>query len=385
MSKPLLLLIVLIEGFITISAEILTMRQLLPITGNSVVVTSLIIGVFLLFLAYGYRRGGQYTQHYANVLKNNFTFAAVGLGIGLSYGFVDLFFHFFKSYLTSNTLAALCGYLFLITAPLVYVLGQTIPITMNLIKQETTVGAIGGKILHLNTIGSFLGAVLTSLVLMHYFGVAWTVFINCILAMVLISLLFSNKKTDLVRMAGLCMLGAFVYNLNITLEHQLFVKTNAYANYRIVENTGTKTLQINGSQSSAISTDNKGLAYIELIKRILFNDLKINDKDVLVLGAGGFTLSAAGEYNNRFTYLDVDGDIEGVVKQHFLPNIKGKFTAGDARAFLSSNSNNFDVIVSDVCSNHLAIPPQLLTQEYFRQIKDGLREEGMDPSIDLCK
>jgi spermidine synthase len=33
--------------------------------------------------------------------------------------------------------------------------------------------------------------------------------------------------------------------------------------------------------------------------------------------------------------------------------------------------------VSDVFSNHLAIPPQLLTQEYFRQIKKGLRGQGI--------
>lgn len=377
MSKSLLLLIVLIEGFITISAEILTLRQLAPIIGNSIVVTSLIIGVFLLFLAYGYRRGGQYTENYTKILKKNFTFASMGLGVGLSYSFVDLFFYFFKNYLFSNVLVVLCSYLLLVIAPLVYILGQTIPITMNLPKQESTVGAIGGKILHLNTIGSFLGAVLTSLVLMYYWGVAWTVFINCILSIILVILLSSKSKIDLLRIVGLCCMCVLIYELNITLENQIFVKTNTYANYRVIDNQETKTLQINGSQSSSLTLDKQGLPYIELIKRILFNDLKLKHKDILVLGAGGFTLSAGGENDNRFVYLDIDKDIEGIVKKHFLADIKGKFTADDARSFLNENPHAFDVIVSDVYSNHLAIPPQLLTREYFQQIKAGLREHGV--------
>jgi hypothetical protein len=42
-------------------------------------------------------------------------------------------------------------YLLFIIAPLVYFLGQTIPLTMNLVKQEHLAGAIGGKV-----IGSWL-------------------------------------------------------------------------------------------------------------------------------------------------------------------------------------------------------------------------------------
>src|SRR5436190_18774016 len=81
MSRMVLFGIILIEGFVTISAEILTIRQLLPLVGNSVIVTSLIIGVFLLFLAYGYRRGGQYQDRYEEILKSNFTKSAIFLGV----------------------------------------------------------------------------------------------------------------------------------------------------------------------------------------------------------------------------------------------------------------------------------------------------------------
>jgi len=377
MPKLTLLLVILIEGFITISAEILTIRQLLPVVGNSVIVTSLIIGIFLLFLAYGYRRGGQYTTRYVNVLKNNFIIAAMSLGIGLSSTFINLFFHFFQHHISTHTLIILCGYLLLTTAPLVFVLGQTVPITMNLIKQENTIGAIGGKILHLNTIGSFLGAVLTSLLLMNYLGVAWTVFINDFLLLILVLLLFRKEKRDIIRVGSLVIILTLVYQFNVVTEKELFVKTNAYANYRVMNHENNKYLQINNSNSSLITSKNQGFPYIEKIKQILFEDLKLKDKDILVLGAGGFTLSAAGEHHNRFLYLDIDKDIQPVIQQHFLPTIQGKFIASDARDFLNSNQNKFDVIISDVYSNAFTIPTHLLTREYFIQIQHSLRDHGI--------
>ena len=58
-NQILLFLIIFIEGFVSVAVEILTIRQLIPFAGSNVVVTSLIIGIFLLFLSIGYWRGGK--------------------------------------------------------------------------------------------------------------------------------------------------------------------------------------------------------------------------------------------------------------------------------------------------------------------------------------
>lgn len=377
LSPPILLLVILIEGFVTISAEILSIRQLIPVAGNSVIVTSLIIGIFLLFLAYGYRRGGSYQGDYINVLKRNFTLSAVWLGVGLSYVFIYWFFSLFKSHVHSYVLWALTAYLLIITAPLVYILGQTVPITMNLIRQAETTGATGGKILHLSTIGSFLGAVFTSLILMNYFGVAWTVFINCILLTFLTVLLFTGFKGELVRVMLLAATLIIVYYFNVKVEHEAFIKTNSYANYSVVNYDNGKMFMSNESPSSFLSTGTKAaFPYIEYIKHLLFQDLKLNNKDILVLGAGGFTLSAAGTNGNRFTYVDVDKDIKQVVEGSFLPKIKGEFIADDARDYLNNTNKKYDVIVSDVYSNARSIPSHLLTSEYFRLVNHVLQDAG---------
>ena len=201
LSLPLLLYIVLIEGFVTISVEMLTIRQLIPVVGNSVVVTSLIIGVFLLFLAYGYRKGGLCTANYLSVLANNFRNAAFLLGIGLSYIFINQFFYILQT-LGAHIFFSLIIYLLLLIAPLVYVLGQTVPITIKLFKEEHAIGSVSGTVLHLSTIGSFLGSVLTTLLFMNYLGIAWTIVINFLLMISLASVVTLSESKDLKRLFG---------------------------------------------------------------------------------------------------------------------------------------------------------------------------------------
>src|SRR3990167_10155016 len=88
----LLPLIILIEGFTSIAIEILTIRQLLPVAGGSVIVTSLIIGIFLLFLAIGYDRGGRTQGDLYFILRRNFFISGIWVGVGLSYLFITFFF-----------------------------------------------------------------------------------------------------------------------------------------------------------------------------------------------------------------------------------------------------------------------------------------------------
>lgn len=374
------LAIIFIEGFITIAAEILTIRQLIPVVGNSVVVTSLIIGIFLLFLAYGYKHGGFHQSQLQKILQRNFIIAALLFGIGLSYMFIFLFFKI-NATLNWHPLLFLTFYLLCITAPLVYFLGQTVPITMNLLKMRETVGELGGHVLHISTLGSFLGAVATSLLLMHFFGVALTVYINC-LALMGLALLLAAGKNRIVLSVLFLLLGILFYHLNVNFERFNFVHTDQYANYAIhnpffLEEHAMpgKLLDINLSASSFLTEDGHSFKYIEGIKKIISHDLQLKDAEILVLGAGGFTLSALDQ-NNIYTYVDIDPAISKVVEKHFLNKIRGAFIAEDARAYLLKNSKPYEAIVGDAYNSSLAIPSHLLTREYFALLNEHLTSNG---------
>lgn len=383
LSVVTLFLLIFVEGFISISVEILTIRQLIPVVGNSVIVTSLIIGVFLLFLAFGYNRGGVYRDRYTQVLQRNFCLSAILLGFGLSFIFIKVLFYGLFHYVTGNALLALIGYLLLITAPLIFVLGQTVPITTNLFRHEQHVGAISGKVLYLSTLGSFLGAVVTAAVLMNYLGVAWTVLINYFSLLGLILLLFFTSKKNWFATISVLLASVLVYWVNVHVEQQYFLQTTAYNNYHLnksyldAELGEGRVLEVNGSPSSYLNDKQQGFVYIEHIKHLLFDQLKLKNQRILVVGAGGFSLTAAGDQGNQVVYLDIDKAIKPVAERAFIDQIHGQFVAADARAYLMNKPQQFDVIVSDAYSNNRSIPSYLVTQEHFQAIRRSLTQQGL--------
>jgi len=374
-----LFIILLLEGFISISVEIITMRQLLPFFGGSVVITSIIIGIFLLFLALGYWRGGSYRQDFFKHLSRNFSWSMLWVGIGLSYTFIAVFYYGTTYYVGLPYLLSLTVYLLLVLAPIVYWLGQTIPLTTNLFNQQQRVSHISGRALFLSTIGSFLGALLTSLFFFQFFGVAWAVVFNCILLFALVVYVRVYNQLSWLNVLILVLVLVGIMIVNVDAENAQFKQTNNYANYRIIDTkTFDKILQINESNSSQITPEKKGFSYIEFIRNLLFKQLDLHHKKILVIGAGGFTLTAAGSAANEVLYIDIDPDIKNLAETHFLKQpIHGTFVGQDARSFLQQVTGNFDVILSDVYSHQTMIPPSLLTVEYFQAMAKRLNPGGL--------
>ena len=60
MSRLLIYTIVFIEGFCSLGAEVIALRRLVPHIGSSIVVTAPTIGFFLLALALGSDRLGEF-------------------------------------------------------------------------------------------------------------------------------------------------------------------------------------------------------------------------------------------------------------------------------------------------------------------------------------
>lgn len=374
-------IIVLVEGFVTVALEILTIRQVVPVVGSNVIVTSLVIGIFLLFLAYGYRQGGKVQDQYINVLVRNFTISAILIGIGISYLFVEQFFGLLVKLVGNHQLIILTIYLLAITAPLVYMLGQTVPITMHLQKNHSTrINEIGGNVLHISTIGSFFGAVLTSIILMRFFGLGMTVFM--LFALLVIMVFYLNLVIEF-RWGYVLTLVVFsvpIYFLNVSMEKLLFITSNAFANYYVDEIDTPKKgkiLVLNQSNASFIGENNEAYPYAEKIKDILFKDLALTNKDILVLGAGGFTISAQNTFGNQFTYVEIDPELPKIVREHFLKDIKGNIVIQDARQYLIFNKQKHDVIITDAYTNRTVLPSHLVTAEFFSLIKERLNNNGL--------
>ena len=131
MPRLLLFLIVFIEGFCSLGAEVIALRQIIPHMGSSIVVTAPTIGFFLLALALGYHAGAKIDDEYIDVVARNFLLAALLIGVGLAGVSVDLIFAAIRppelAYLV--LVAGVLG-------PIAWLLGQTVPILTNLLQHE---------------------------------------------------------------------------------------------------------------------------------------------------------------------------------------------------------------------------------------------------------
>ena len=372
MSRFLIYAIVFIEGFCSLGAEVIALRRLVPHIGSSIVVTAPTIGFFLLALALGYASGAKVAGNYLNIVARNFLIAAALAGIGLAGISVDWMFAHLQPVLVAY-LVFIGGVL----CPLAWLLGQTVPILTNLMKAERT-GEASGLALYWSTLGSFLGSLSLSLLVMQWFGVSAAVF-ACSAGLLIGALLLARRDFKIALFSGLT--AAMAAGLN--LQHEVTADT-AYAEYIIgaVDLPGQKeprAFWVNKSTASLLddSEPPNYTRYIKHLRQILLDDLSFKDKDILVLGAGGFTLSHR-EPLNRYTYVDIDPAIKDIAEKHFLREpARGEFIADDARRFVATSERRFDAVVVDVYSSHTSIPSHLVTREFWAGTRRVLKPDGV--------
>ena len=389
---PLLIpVVVFIEGFCSLGAEIIALRRLVPHVGSSIVVTAPTIGFFLLALALGYAAGAKISDRYLQVVARNFVISALLLGIGFSTPFVNgLFTHVQPVWLAYTLLigGVLC--------PLAWLLGQTVPALTNLLQNRRT-GEASGLALYWSTLGSFLGSLGLSVLVMQWLGISAAVAL-CALFLLIGALRLQRAPDASTR--GWQVLVVFltatllIIGLNVPLvrgqlldDSQETTET-AYADYSVIhtetpEGQPIRVFKVNSSTASLISDGNQPhyARYIDYLRQTLLNDLKLRHSEILVLGAGGFTLSHR-EPLNHYTFVDIDPKIQGIAEQQFLHEpIRGKFVVDDARHFVSTaakqSDKRFDAVVVDVYSSHHNIPSHLITREFWHDTRQVLKPNGV--------
>lgn len=371
MSARLLFLIVFIEGYCSLGAEVIALRRLIPHLGSSIVVTAPTIGFFLLALALGYHSGSRVAENFRNVVARNFLLSAGIMGVGLSGGFVDAIF--------DRAPAPLAYLTFIggILCPLAWLLGQTVPILANLMRTQRS-GEAAGRALYWSTLGSFLGSLSLSLGMMQIFGVWSAVLLGSLL------LIGGAALANPPRQAGaVVLIGIAAIALLVNLRERERSDT-AYADYAVigVERNGMiepRAFSVNRQTASLIDHSMPPVyaRYIEHLRHILLSELGFVDRDILVLGAGGFTLSHR-ETTNRYTYVDIDPAIRAIAERDFLGEpMVGEFVVADARRYVADTAQRYDAIVVDVFSARTSIPGHLLTREFWRDTQHALKPGGV--------
>jgi spermidine synthase len=390
MNRTLLLFIVIIiEGYVVLSTELLAIRQTLPYVGNGTDTVSIIIAAVLMPLAVGYYRGGRFKPGMTNgrylsvrdKLINNILIAGIILVPALSYLPLSLFFYGLSHIGVNHRILTTTIYSLLFIVTPVYCLGQTIPLVSNYFSSEK-LSQITGKMLFFSTLGSFLGAVFSTLVLMSFFGVHNTV---CVVFALLTLLIFiiSRKKAPEKPLLMLTLALVVCYmNSPAMMRNLHIVGDNQYDTVIITKDeSGAKHFIQNGNLSSMLTPDGRKHAYIEFVERHYISPIRTQGpaKSILIIGAGGFTLGLE-DTKNDYTYVDIDPSLKDISEKYFIEQKLGKnkrFIAEDVRAYLNHAGKKFDLIMMDAYFGDTTIPEYLVTREFFQQVKNSLNENGI--------
>ncbi len=386
MSKKLrffFLFLIFINGYVSLSLELISLRQVSSFAGSTAVTASIIIGVFLAFMSWGY--------YYGSVIKLaknksrrlfyvNFIIIAIMIVLAGSFAIVETNFSVMVVVgMTSNVLKTFTySFLYLSIGPFLFGLNTALICRfLHKYNRDYT-----GKIMAIDTIGSVLGSLLTTLVLMPLIGVNHTLILVVVLALLSAFLVFPQKR-DFVFFPFLVFITYLINSDRVLYSQYNIVENNAVSTISIVEEDDgkSKMMVINGAKSSKISQDKSlHFEYVKYIEENFINNLpKDEKKEVLVLGAGGFTMGEDDTFHN-YTYIDIDKSLKDVSEKYFLNkkiSANKTFVVEDANQFLKDASKKYDLIILDVYSSLHFIPQDLITKEYFERVKGNLKQDGI--------
>ena len=365
--------LLLVEGYCSLAVEMIALRVLVPVAGQSIGVTSVVVSVFLAALALGYRSGGALGNPCGKRVARNLAFAAAWSAFWLSRFGVRLAF---ASTAWLPPTGQVAVYATVGVAPAAYLLAQTVVLLVGSGRRRSASGKAGGAFAA-STLGNVAGGLVTALVVMQYLGVAAAV--GSVAALLMLAALGCSECRDWRALAA-GVVAALVGGANLAQEHKGLEASTAHADYAIEEDAdGVRFLRVNGQNASREDGRGIGHPYIEWIEDQVYARATPGSRPlrVLVIGAGGFTFGRGRpDSAAEVVYVDVDEHLAEVADAFHAPLPRsGRYESMDGRAFLLRHADMYDVIVLDAFADRSTIPAHLHTREFFGLLRSRLAED----------
>ncbi len=380
-SRAILVLLIFLNGYVSLSLELVVLRQLDFYVGSSAVVTSIIMAIFLGFMSIGYFVGeskklGQ--KKIINILNTSFLFIAGLSVVAASFPLISQYFMWmYSGGIESGVLQTfIYSIVFLSVGPFLFGLNTTL--LSRLLRQKSANST--GNIMAWDTIGSVVGSVITTLLLMPFVGVNNTVVLITVLSVVSSLLLRRRWWVWLLSIFVLC-LSAYINSDVYQYKKYGILVNNANSTISVEDISNMRILYMNGLPMSVLDRQNNRMAeYINFLNdNFIYNMPTDRRYKILVLGAGGFTLGLE-DTRNDYTFVDIEHTLQDVSEQYFLerkltPN--KKFIVADASQFLKNSTEMYDFILLDVYSNSYQVPESLITAEFMSRLKSRVAPKGI--------
>ncbi len=292
LSRSALIFLIFLNGYVSLSLELAVLRQLSYYVGSSAVITSIIMATFLGFMSLGYFIGESGRINNAKIrsmLNVSFLIIAALSIFAASFPLVTTYFSLmYMGGITSGAIQTfIYSLIFLSVGPFLFGFNTTLlSRQLHSYSQNCT-----GNIMAWDTIGSVLGSIATTLILMPFMGVNYTVVLIAILAVT--AALVLRRAWWVWVVSGLILFATIYINSNMYQRSKFgILVNNANSTISITETDNWRILNMNGLPMSLYNPETGAVAeYINYINyNFIYNLPQDRRYKILVLGAGGFTI-----------------------------------------------------------------------------------------------
>ncbi len=390
-------LLVLVAGGVLMGLEIVGSRILAPYFGNSVFVWGSLISLFLIALSAGYYIGGGWSdRHPSRVLLNSIVLAVAAWMFFIpvmSAPVCDALLRAGFGEKLGPFLAA--GVLFLLPS---IGMGMVSPFAIRLATETvSSVGKTAGTLYALSTLGSILGTMLTTFVLIPAFGASAILqgLAATLLLTAALTFPFASRGSAargsvialLVAAAGVFGIGQT--EASLPFGHKLVRELNTpYHHISVVDakvnGTSVRQLRFDRYVESMIELDPPNRTLSEYTKYFhLALAAKPDTRRALFIGAGGGVGPRAFQVHDaemEIDVVDIDQKVLDVAELDFFleKSPKMRLIAADGRTFIrNAPDGHYDCILLDAFTIGGRIPFHLVTTEFFTLCREKLAPGGV--------
>jgi spermidine synthase len=396
--KRYLLFTVFISGMATLGAELTAGRLIGNVFGTSNLVWASIIGLILIYLAFGYHLGGKWADRNPTPLAMYRILAWAAFTVGLvPYVAVPVLRYAagaFEALSVGVMAGSFVAVLVLFIVPIT-LLGTISPFAIRLSMDDTEKsGQIAGQIYAVSTLGSFIGTFLPTLITIPTIGTRLTfiLFAMILLAVALVGLnRFASRREmlKLIWMPVALAVIAFAFSNSALKQNtgQVYEAESAYNYIQVQEQDGYMLLRLNDGQGvhSIYHPDvlfHNGPWEQFLVGPYFYADRSPDDiKSMAIIGlaAGTAARQATAVYGAdiQIDGFEIDGQIVEVGREYFdmnMPNLN--VIVGDGRLGLDRSQVKYDIIAIDAYRPPY-IPAHMTTLEFFEICASHLADDGV--------
>lgn len=376
-----------IAGFSLMTVELISSRIVAPIIGNSIFTWTSVIGVTLLGLSLGSWIGGIIADNTKNknILPLAFLISSILVFfIPILAKNTDFLLKISDSILWLNLFLSI--YLFLLPA---ISIGTIQPIVLkNFADDFSKIGSRYGLLSAVWSIGSVLGVFLTGFVFISTIGSYETVFLMSLI-LIITGLFFINDDKNILKLFILIMFLGMLYFYFIkttenTSKNIVFQKETNYYNAKVVD---LYIDEFGQSRALFLDVDSHSIQPEKISEHFypemypVFSHLKTNIKDILVLGAGAYTMPKYFKNyykDSSVSVIEVDKELQNIGEKYFdLKKYDINTIIGDAKIIIKKDPKKYDLIFGDAYNSFISVPWYLLTKEWNKEIKEKLNENGI--------